>query len=277
MKKQTTCEPRLRISPVSAKRAFESVEAQIRGLIASGSLQPGDRLPEEGQLAETLNVGRGSVREAFRVLEASGLVELRRGPGGGAFVSPGRSGAISNGLVNLYHLGVVGPDDLTEVRISIMDLVVRLACERISEDQIVELESNIDATNQAYLNEDFAAIVGLTSQFHLLLAKSTRNPILLANVEGLQEIVRLFLLAIGPVEIVNVVPSRRRFLRHLRNRDPEAASTEMARMLKRVKKSYFRQWDSRVSPQLMEASWHRDLPRKTKKVSAKICRPLKNS
>lgn len=262
MKKQTPVSSQLRISPISTKRAFESVEAQIRGFIASGSLLPGDRLPEEGQLAAILHVGRGSVREALRMLETSGLIELRKGPGGGAFVSSGRSGAISNGLVNLYHLGAIGPDDLTEARIGIMDLVVRTACSRISEEQIGELEANIDATSQAYSNGDFPAIVRLTSAFHILLAKSTRNAILLANVEGLQEIVRLFLTAIGPVDMVNVIPSRRRFLKHVRNRDADAASAEMARMLDRVQKNYFFRWKSRVTAPAEESSESRGLSAK---------------
>src|SRR3989344_5332046 len=214
MKKQTPVSSQLRISPISSKRAFESVEAQIRGFIASGSLLPGDRLPQEGPLAAIL------------------------------------------------HLGAIGPDDLTEARIGIMDLVVRTACSRISEEQISELEANIDATSQAYSNEDFPAIVRLTSAFHILLAKSTRNAILLANVEGLQEIVRLFLAAIGPVDMVNVIPSRRRFLKHVRNRDADAASAEMARMLDRVQKNYFFRWKSRVTAPAEESSESRGLSAK---------------
>jgi len=254
MQKSTPDSSQLRISPISTTRAFESVEAQIRGFIASGSLHPGDRLPQEGQLAAILHVGRGSVREALRMLEMSGLIELRKGPGGGAFVSSGRSGAISNGLVNLYHLGAIGPDDLTEARVGIMDLVVRTSCARISEERIDELDANIDATSRAYSSGDFSAIVKLTSDFHILLAKSTGNPILLANVEGLQEIVRLFLMAIGPVDLVNVIPSRRRFLKHFRNRDADAASAEMACMLHRVQKNYFFRWNSRVAAPPTESS-----------------------
>ena len=72
-------------------RVFEQVVQQIRELIVSGELQVGDKLPPEQELERQLSVSRSSIREALRVLEAEGLVEVRRGSGTYITSSTGRN------------------------------------------------------------------------------------------------------------------------------------------------------------------------------------------
>lgn len=64
------------------KRAFEEVSSSIKSLIFKGILQPGDKLPSEGELANQFNVGRQTVREALRILELSGFIKVQKGFGG---------------------------------------------------------------------------------------------------------------------------------------------------------------------------------------------------
>src|SRR5262249_26942203 len=72
--------------PARTVRAFEAVLAQLRAGIADGRLRPGDRLPPTQTLARDFGVSRNAVLEALRALERSGLVTVRRGARGGAFV-----------------------------------------------------------------------------------------------------------------------------------------------------------------------------------------------
>ena len=72
----------------SPKRVFEDVVQQIRLDIARGKLEPGDRLPPNGDLEKRFGVGRSSIREAIRALELFGLVWVKRGRDGGAFFTP---------------------------------------------------------------------------------------------------------------------------------------------------------------------------------------------
>jgi GntR family transcriptional repressor for pyruvate dehydrogenase complex len=67
-------------------RISENIVQQIRQAILEGRLKPGDRLPAEKDLAEDFGVSKASLREAFRALEALGLLEVRQGVSGGAFV-----------------------------------------------------------------------------------------------------------------------------------------------------------------------------------------------
>ena len=69
---------------VAAERRYEAVVRQILALISHGEIAPGSRLPAERDLAERLGVSRNVLREAFRVLEARGIVRSRAG--GGRFV-----------------------------------------------------------------------------------------------------------------------------------------------------------------------------------------------
>ncbi|MDO8187954.1 GntR family transcriptional regulator [Conexibacter sp. JD483] len=71
-------------SPVEKPRAFAYVVAEIERELVAGRIRVGDRLPGERQMAEQLGVSRATVREALRALELFGLVEARRGSGGGS-------------------------------------------------------------------------------------------------------------------------------------------------------------------------------------------------
>src|SRR5574342_330648 len=75
---------------VRKTRVSEGIVEQVRDLITSGRLKPGDRLPAERELALTLSVSRSAVREAIRAMESLGIVEARAGEGTFVAVPPGR-------------------------------------------------------------------------------------------------------------------------------------------------------------------------------------------
>ncbi|OSZ74744.1 FadR/GntR family transcriptional regulator [Hydrogenophaga sp. IBVHS1] len=236
----------LGFAPITPQRAFEEIANQIRELVASGKLKPGDRLPAERELSAKFNVSRNTLREALRALELSGMIELRKGATGGAFVLPGSSGVIVNGLRDLYHLGAITPQHLTEARTWISGIVVRVACERLTEEDLQKLEANVAAAAQAQKAGNFEERAELHRQFHILLAEATHNPIIMIAVEGMSELMRQFIKAIGPSENAYTLPSRRRLLKHLRDRDADAAEQEMTKFLERLEIKYLDLWNSRA-------------------------------
>jgi GntR family transcriptional repressor for pyruvate dehydrogenase complex len=235
----------LGFAPITPQRAFEEIAAQIRELVASGKLKPGDRLPAERGLSAKFNVSRNTLREALRALELSGMIELRKGATGGAFVLPGSSGVIVNGLRDLYHLGAITPQHLTEARIWLSAIVVRVACERLTEEDLQALEANVEAAVQAQKAGNFEARADLHREFHNLLAAATRNPIIQVTMEGVMEVMRQFVKGIGPSENPYTLPSRRRLLKHLRARDADAAVLEMTKFLQRLEVKYLDLWNER--------------------------------
>lgn len=79
---------KLTLDPLSGRPAYQQIEAQVTGMIDSGTLGPGDRLPPERELAASLGVSRMTIRQAFDALARRGLVE--RGVGRGTFVAAPR-------------------------------------------------------------------------------------------------------------------------------------------------------------------------------------------
>jgi GntR family transcriptional repressor for pyruvate dehydrogenase complex len=235
----------LGFEPISPSRAFEEIAAQIREMVARGRLKPGDRLPAERELSTRFNVSRNTLREALRALELSGLIELRKGAAGGAFVIPGNSGVIVNGMRDLYHVGAIKPEQLTEARLWFSEMVVRAACERVTEADLEALEENVRLAAEADKAGDFARRAQVHQGFHRLLAAATRNPIIEIMGEGIQEVMAEFIKAIGPGDNSFTLPSRRRLLKHLRARDADAAVDEMSKFLRRLHTNYMELWNSR--------------------------------
>ena len=227
------------VVPINPQRIFQEVANQLRRLISEGKLRPGDKLPPERELAKRFGVSRNTMREALRALELSGLIELRLGATGGAFVLPGSSNAVVAGMRDLYFLGAITPEHLTEARISISAAVIRMACERITDEEIAALEANVAAAERARQAGDFEERTRHHQAFHVLLARTTHNPVLIATTEGIMEITRQFVKAIGPTdEQTYTHPSRKRLLKHLRARDAEKAVAEMGSALTKLHRSY---------------------------------------
>jgi len=232
-------------SAITPHRAFEEIADQIRGMVAAGRLRPGDRLPPERELAATFRVSRNTLREALRALELAGMIESRKGATGGAFVRSGNPQVVVGGMRDLYHLGAITPEHLTEARIWFSDMVVRVVCERATEADFDALQANIDAMARADAAGDFDERQRLNREFHLVLARATRNPIVAITMEGVMAVLGQFIAQIGPGSNPFTLPSRERFMRHLRARDADAAVAEMAQFLKRMQRSYLAQWKAR--------------------------------
>lgn len=228
---------------IAPARAVDEISAQVREMIASGRLKPGDRLPAERELASRLHVSRNTLREALRALEHAGIVEMRKGASGGAFVRPGSPAVIVNGLRDLYHLGAITPEQLTEARIWLSEIVVRVACERATDEDLEALEANIEAAKAAEAKGDFDERGRLNREFHVILARATRNPIMAITTESVMAVFGQFIarIGLGPGDNPFVLPSRRRFMKHLRARDADAAVAEMTKSLKRLQTKYLAQ------------------------------------
>ena len=169
-------------SRVSVGRISEIIVDQIRLLMRQGQLKPGDRLPPERDLCERFGVSRGTVREALRMLESSGLVEIRVGARGGAFVTAPSSDRVGEGLADLLTLSVISAADVTEVRMILEAGIVPLVCERATEEDLAELEAICQRSEAALAAGDYSMDMSL--EFHIRVAQSTHNPAVVMLVES---------------------------------------------------------------------------------------------
>jgi GntR family transcriptional repressor for pyruvate dehydrogenase complex len=158
---------------VSSSRMSEAIVDQIRGLIRSERLRPGDRLPSERGLGERMRVSRVTVREALRVLEANGLVEIRVGAKGGAFVTSPSSSKIGTGLADLISLSPLTAGEVTEAR-QVFELgIIPMVVERATDDDIAELRTMVKQHQAALKHGEYA--MSMSAAFHVRVAASTHN------------------------------------------------------------------------------------------------------
>lgn len=220
------------LRPVKTRRTFEDVTEQLRGAIASGDLKLGDRLPGERILAEQLLVSRAVVREALRMLESAGLIELRKGRSGGAVVCEGSTGGITQSIQDLILLGSMPLTDLTEARIDITNAVIAHFCSRATEKDYASLEENVELT-QKIIKEDLPAnaLIDASIAFHRILAAGTNNKLYIAIIDATTAALRDFLAIGARYPKTKLILSRRRLLKHLRAGDVGAAQREMTKNL----------------------------------------------
>lgn len=152
----------------------EQVSEQIIRLITDRQLKAGDKLPNEFDMAQQLSVGRGTIREAIKILVSRNIVEIRRGCG--TFVCD-HPGMIDDplGFRFMKDKGKLALD-LCEVRMIIEPEIAALAAERATEEEIEELEKV--AKEVEVLCEQELQHMEKDIEFHGLIAKCSKNTVM---------------------------------------------------------------------------------------------------
>jgi GntR family transcriptional regulator, transcriptional repressor for pyruvate dehydrogenase complex len=158
---------------VSPNRMSEAIVDQIKTLIRSNRLRPGDRLPSERELCERMGVSRVTVREALRILEAGGLVEIRVGARGGAFVTTPSSERLGAGLADLITLAPVTAVDVTEARLVFELGIIPTIVERATEDDLEGLRRLVGDHLAALREGEYT--MTKSAEFHVRLAACSHN------------------------------------------------------------------------------------------------------
>lgn len=212
--------------PIRPKRVFEEICERIRNELVSGTLRPGDKLPPERELAEKFGVSRTAVREAFRSLEIAGLIALQKGAKGGAFIQEGNP-TVRQSLQDMASVGHISLNDMTEARVLIQEAIVRLACKRATAADFAALEADIDRTEELTNQGRLRERLDYSINFYKVLAQTTKNRVMIITIDALTSILRMVINQVGPHPRLDLVESRRKFLKHLRARDADAAVAEM--------------------------------------------------
>lgn len=175
---------RVQFSPVATGRVSAEIVGRIKAAIRDGTLAPGDQLPPERDLTQQLGVSRVSVRDALRMLEAHGLVEVRVGARGGAFVTAPAPELVGEGLADMLMLADVDPAQITEARMVFELGLLELACARATEEDIAALNEICDRADAALAGGTYEP--SLSAAFHARLARATQNDALAMLAESFQ-------------------------------------------------------------------------------------------
>ncbi len=214
--------------PVRRSRVYEDIVRQIQDRLADEHLQPGERLPGERALAGTLSVSRQSVREALRVLDYLGVVEVR--PGEGTFVATTPPTPIDPSLYSLLSERTFLLD-LLEARRILEEGIVHLAARRATRDDLEALGEFLAARDAelAAGRHDVAADLA----FHTQLAEATGNPVLVSALRHLGEMWERSREKTGrrPTSPRKALTFHQEILQAVRRRQPAAARRALRRHL----------------------------------------------
>lgn len=209
------------------KRNFEIIEASIRREIYKGTLMPGQKLPNEFELARQFNVGRSAVREALKVLELAGLLVVRRGYNGGTFVAPPDFEDASEVVTLTFHPGNTTVDQLIEACKVIEVRAAELAAERATGLEISDLQETIECMEQSVHVP--ARYLTAIIDFHVAITEMSHNDIFILALSAMrnlliQELNRL----IGNQELRTVfIAHQREIWKAIADRDPNRAGEAM--------------------------------------------------
>ncbi len=235
--------PALRLQAVEPRRLYRQIADQIRGLIESGEVARGARLPAERHLAKQLNVSRPSLREALIALEMEGLLDVRVGSGIYVTRPDVRAGIRLNGseLANAY-----GPFEVMHARWLIEAECAALAAKNATAEQIRALreahQRMVEATRKDPnpLDADRA--------FHVRLAEASGNSALVLLVETLwdQRVGPLYRALERKIEhagmAAETLKEHQAILAAVSRRDPAAARAATRRHMEMTKKRNSKDW-----------------------------------
>ena len=176
----------MELVPIVKTTSAQQVAQQLLVMIRRGALKPGDQLPTERELIESLGVGRSSVREGLQILSTLNIVQAS--PGQGTFIKEPRTedvlrvdqiGFLINNAVAL---------ELLEARELIEPQSVRLACLRATDSDLAPIEALLQdhrsALNKRHPTDEHAA------KFHVLLAEASRNRVFVTFMRSILDLLQ---------------------------------------------------------------------------------------
>jgi GntR family transcriptional regulator, transcriptional repressor for pyruvate dehydrogenase complex len=160
-------------------RMYEAITSQVMEAILRGDLTPNDKLPSEKELVEIFGVSRVTVREAIRSLEQMGIVEVRQGSNGGAFIREVDMDAILAQIANALRMTNLTIKQLSEVRAALESSTIFLYLPKVVTSSHCEaLLANIEKAETFARKNNFSKRLETNFNFHSMLINLAENPLL---------------------------------------------------------------------------------------------------
>lgn len=235
----------MEVTRIANRKIYEQIAEQIQEQIVSGRLTPGQKLPSTRELTERYQVGRSTMREALSMLKAMGLIEIRQGEG--CFVRSPQEAEVEVPRFEHLFTSMEAVIELLEARISLEVANAGLAAVKRTDDDVAALEAVLADMD----NERATETVGEKQdmRFHLTLARSTHNSIMVKLLETISAQVELTIRETRRVRLyANKEIAGQLWREHkaiadaVSARDPEQAQAAMRRHLIHVEEEIMKHW-----------------------------------
>ena len=165
---------------IKQNRMYENIVNQVLEAIFRGDLKPDDKLPSEKELSEIFGVSRVTIREAIRSMEQFGIIVVRQGARGGAYVRKMDLDAVVNQVGNALKMTNVTFPHFAKARASLeREILSELILPKITERDCGRLVKNIDMAEVQFSKNENSKRLRTNFEFHTMLAGITENPIVI--------------------------------------------------------------------------------------------------
>jgi GntR family transcriptional regulator, transcriptional repressor for pyruvate dehydrogenase complex len=216
---------------IRRNKVYEEVARQLERLILK-KLRPGDKLPSERELSESLGVSRSSIRDAIRSLELVGLVEPRQGSG--TVVREISADTLMNPLTNVLRHKMELVSELLDFRKMLEPPLAARAASHATEEELAEMEEILRRQENKFRNGELA--IEEDSEFHYAIAMASGNSVVLKVLDVLMDLLRdtreRSLQLEGRPQ--KSLAGHRKVLAAIKRRDAEAAKAAMRRHIEDV-------------------------------------------
>lgn len=239
--------------PIARRRlpkTSDYLAGELRAQILGNGLQPGTPLASEGELIDAYGLSRGSVREALRLLEAEGLIDIRRGPKGGISVVHPDTGHVAKSLALLFTIQESTVGDFFQFRLAVEPQVASDAARYGSQEQKLSILRVAKAA---------ADDPERTAEFHAELGRCASNSIFGVLLAALHQVLEwhLRLESIGPSDFEATVAAHRRIADAIFDGDADRAETAMRRHLEAFQ-ALLNEHGRLNEPIVPRSNWRRD-------------------
>jgi len=225
-----------------SKRIYQDIIAQFVTMLTEGTLKKGDRLPAERVLTEQMGVSRSSVREALRVMETIGVLEVR--PGGGAYVTDLNLAPFINTFAPLITRREGFEIELLELRELFEVKAAELVAQKVDQPTVERLQKIIDEMRTALDDENLQAGTKADIEFHREIFRSSGNKLLAQASEYINSLMEIsikgnrLLLITKRENSVKLLKEHQAIFESIRRGDSEKAKSDMTSHLERVRTIY---------------------------------------
>jgi GntR family transcriptional repressor for pyruvate dehydrogenase complex len=196
--------------------------------IIQGELKGGDQLPSQNKLAESMGISRGTLREGLNQLVPMGIIEMRQGRG--TYVKSISPASFMTSLSPALLMNKSSAEELLDARLYIEGAVASLAAKKATGEEIRELEKILDEMKDDYRAGNIEDFINKDVEFHMLIAKSSKNQVLMKVVQTIRDILYKFIadfFTAMPETVKNATDYHTKIFRAIERHDPIEAKKQM--------------------------------------------------
>ena len=217
------------------KRLSENIANQIKKAIFEQKLKTGDKLPPEIELSKIFGTSRTTTREALRFLEVSGLLTIKAGQDGGAFVTKPDMSHFQKIILDLIMAQKLRVEHFTDARMILEPNIIERVMRNITKEKMELLEQNVNMA-EGEMKERKPRNVSININFHKILVECTENPLLILMFNIILDSLTTYLRARNPKRKYadDVVASHKEILKRIKEGRAELAREAMINHINEV-------------------------------------------